>query len=63
MSENVRSALASENVRFLIAAVIALVLIGISQFSSPDTPAQMTEVSDEAPAVDPPVANIGAQAR
>jgi len=63
MSENVRSALASENVRFLIAAVIALVLIGIYQFSSPDTPAQITEVSDEAPAVDPPVANIGAQAR
>jgi len=61
MSENVRSAMASENVRFMIAAVIAIVLIAVYQFTSPDSPPSYTELSD--PAVEAPAATMGVPAR
>jgi hypothetical protein len=65
MSENVRSAMASENFRFMVAAVIALALIGIYQFASPESTEQYTELSDDPPSAgsSAPAVNMGNPAR
>jgi hypothetical protein len=53
MSGNVRSAMASENVRFVIAVVIALVLVGTYYMTSEDTTTESySELSNGAPAAD-----------
>ena len=40
MSENVGFSVASENVRFAFAAVVALILVGAYYLTSPDSAAQ-----------------------
>ncbi len=40
MSENVGFSVASENVRFVFAAVVALILVGAYYLTSPDSTAQ-----------------------
>ena len=52
MTENVRSAIASENVRFAIAAFIALVLIGSSYVVSSDPAGQSYSEASTSPSID-----------